>query len=57
MANGSDSAAKQQLTNEVTTLIGKGLDLKDINVAVALTDNGITDKLDPRYRLKKKTGR
>lgn len=50
LANGSDSAIKQQLTNEVTTLIGKGLDLKDINVAVALTDNGITDKLDPGYR-------
>lgn len=50
LAKNSDNGIKQQLTNEVTTLIGKGLDLKDINVAVALTDNGITDKLDPGYR-------
>lgn len=50
LAKNSDGDIKKQLTNEVTTLIGKGLDLKDINVAVALTDNGITDKLDPGYR-------
>ena len=50
LANGSDSAIKQQLTNEVTTLIGKGLDLNNIDVAVELTNKGITDKLDPGYR-------
>lgn len=50
LANGSDSTIKQQLTNEVTTLIGKGLDLNNIDVAVELTNKGITDKLDPGYR-------
>ena len=50
LANGSDSAIKQQLTTEVTTLIGKGLDLNNIDVAVELTNKGITDKLDPGYR-------
>ena len=50
LVNGSDNVIKQQLTNEVTTLIGKGLDLNNIDVAVELTNKGITDKLDPGYR-------
>lgn len=50
LAKNSDSTIKQQLTNEVTTLIGKGLDLNNIDVAVELTNKGITDKLDPGYR-------
>lgn len=50
LAKNSDNGIKQQLTNEVTTLIGKGLDLNDINVAVEITNKGITDKLDPGYR-------
>lgn len=50
LANGSDSAIRQQLTNEVTALKGKGLDLDNIDVAVELTNKGITDMLDPGYR-------
>ena len=50
LSKNSDNGIKQQLTNEVTTLIGKGLDLNNINVAVELTNKGITDKLDPGYR-------